>query len=157
MSDRLGEVGPAVDDAVPDGTKRHGIEVDAVVGKPRPHRLSAAAWSAMSLPDSPIRSMTPLALTSPDSGTSSWYFSEDDPALSTSTGRSVLVGGGLVVHPVAPCWPEADRLWACTAVIATVLTMSSTRAPRERSLTGLRSPWSTGPIATAWALRCTAL
>lgn len=42
-------------------------------------------------------------------------------------------------------------------MIATVLTMSSTRAPRERSLTGLLSPCSTGPIAIAPALRCTAL
>src|SRR5690606_8602676 len=49
----------------------------------------------------------------------------------------------------APC--------AWTAVIATVLTMSSTSAPRERSLMGLRSPCRTGPIATAPAVRCTAL
>ncbi len=41
--------------------------------------------------------------------------------------------------------------------MATVLTMSSTSAPRDRSLTGLRSPCSTGPIAIAPALRCTAL
>ncbi len=46
---------------------------------------------------------------------------------------------------------------AWTAVMATVLTMSSTSAPRERSLMGLRSPCRTGPIATAPAVRCTAL
>src|SRR5690606_28084376 len=52
----------------------------------------------------------------------------------------------------AHCGPPAWR-----AVIATVLTMSRTRAPRERSLTGLPRPWRTGPIATAEALRWTAL
>ncbi|SKV90778.1 Uncharacterised protein [Mycobacteroides abscessus subsp. abscessus] len=46
---------------------------------------------------------------------------------------------------------------AWIAVMATVLTMSSTNAPRERSLMGLRSPCRTGPMAMAPALRCTAL
>ena len=46
---------------------------------------------------------------------------------------------------------------AWTAVIAMVLTMSRTSAPRDRSLTGRPSPWRTGPMATAWALRWTAL
>src|SRR5690625_4236670 len=46
---------------------------------------------------------------------------------------------------------------AWMAVMATVLTMSWTSAPRERSLTGLFRPWRTGPIATAPAERCTAL
>ena len=46
---------------------------------------------------------------------------------------------------------------AWIAVMATVLTMSSTSAPRDRSLTGLFRPCSTGPIAIAPALRCTAL
>ena len=40
--------------------------------------------------------------------------------------------------------------------MATVFTMSETRAPRLRSLIGLFKPCSTGPIATAPALRCTA-
>src|SRR5260370_6081938 len=35
--------------------------------------------------------------------------------------------------------------------------MSSTRAPRLRSLTGLARPWSIGPMLITWALRCTAL
>ena len=39
--------------------------------------------------------------------------------------------------------------WAWMAVMATVLTMSSTVVPRERSLTGLFRPCSTGPTATA--------
>jgi hypothetical protein len=47
--------------------------------------------------------------------------------------------------------------WAWIAVIATVFTMSATVAPRERSFTGLFSPCSTGPMATAPALRWTAL
>ena len=46
---------------------------------------------------------------------------------------------------------------AWIAVIAIVLTMSCTSAPRERSLIGFLSPCSTGPIATAPAERCTAL
>src|SRR5690554_780047 len=53
--------------------------------------------------------------------------------------------------------PGFSRAWAWIAVMATVLTMSCTRAPRERSLMGLRSPCSTGPMAMAPALRCTAL
>ena len=53
--------------------------------------------------------------------------------------------------PPLPAPPLASMSFpaAWTAVIATVFTMSSTRAPRERSLTGLRRPCSTGPIATA--------
>jgi hypothetical protein len=43
------------------------------------------------------------------------------------------------------------------AVMATVFTMSSTVQPRERSLTGFRSPCRTGPTATAPELCCTAL
>src|SRR5699024_7707290 len=43
------------------------------------------------------------------------------------------------------------------AVMATVLTMSSTVVPRERSLTGLFRPCNTGPTATAPADCCTAL
>src|SRR4029453_9274875 len=65
-------------------------------------------------------------------------------------------------HPGAPAaagWASSACLMACAwiAVIATVFTMSDISAPRDRSLTGLRSPCSTGPIATALALRCTAL
>jgi hypothetical protein len=48
-------------------------------------------------------------------------------------------------HALIPC------CWFCAwiAVMAIVLTMSSTSAPRDRSLMGLLSPWSTGPMATA--------
>ncbi len=42
---------------------------------------------------------------------------------------------------------------AWMAVMATVLMMSGTVQPRERSFTGRRSPWRTGPIATAAADR----
>src|SRR5690606_14210545 len=55
----------------------------------------------------------------------------------------------------AHCCSSLACAWM--AVMATVLTMSWTRAPRERSLTGLLRPWRTGPIATAPAERCTAL
>src|SRR5690606_3080452 len=56
--------------------------------------------------------------------------------------------------PVHCCSSPA---WAWIAVMATVLTMSWTRAPRDRSLTGLFRPWRTGPMATAPAERWTAL
>ncbi len=46
---------------------------------------------------------------------------------------------------------------ACTAVIATTLTISSTEQPRERSLTGLARPWMIGPTASASATRSTSL
>ena len=44
-----------------------------------------------------------------------------------------------------------------TSRAATVFTMSCTVQPRLKSLTGFRSPCSTGPIASASADRCTAL
>src|SRR5690606_3693059 len=70
-------------------------------------------------------------------------------------------GHGATRSPAAPAGlsPAAGSptSWAWMAVMATVLTMSRTVAPRDRSLTGLASPWSTGPIATAPADRCTAL
>lgn len=65
------------------------------------------------------------------------------------TGTSWGRGDQAPPGAVSPC--------AWTAVIATVFTMSWTKAPRLRSLTGLRRPWSTGPTATAPAERCTAL
>ena len=61
----------------------------------------------------------------------------------------LMVTGPRGLVPVQP--------WAWTAVRATVLTMSSTRAPRDRSLTGLLRPCSTGPTASAPEERWTAL
>jgi hypothetical protein len=52
---------------------------------------------------------------------------------------------------------DEDPHWDWIAVIATVLMMSCTVAPRERSLTGWLSPCRTGPMAIAPALRWTAL
>ena len=57
----------------------------------------------------------PLATTRPGLGATSWYFSDDEPAFRTSTRASLRCA--------------ALRAWAWTAVIATVLTMSSTRRP----------------------------
>jgi hypothetical protein len=59
--------------------------------------------------------------------------------------------------PVASAPRSALTAWAWIAVMATVLTMSRTVAPRERSFTGLARPCMTGPIATAPADRWTAL
>ena len=70
-------------------------------------------------------------------------------------GDTVEISAGgevLKVHPI-----RHDRSCAWIAVIATVLTMSRTSAPRERSLTGLRRPCRTGPTASAPADRWTAL
>ena len=57
----------------------------------------------------------------------------------------------------SPARGAQARRWAWIAVMAMVLTMSRTEAPRDRSLTGLRSPWRIGPTASAPAERCTAL
>ena len=80
---------------------------------------------------------------SPVSPSTRLYFSDDEPALTTST-YAVIAG-------------PADIDWAWIAVIATVFTMSRTVAPRDRSFTGLRSPCRIGPTASAPAERCTAL
>ena len=76
----------------------------------------------------------PWASDNPVSGLLSWYFSDDGAGLRT---RTVLLDVAASAH--SPGW---------IAVIATVLTMSPTSAPRDRSLTGLLSPpQRTGPIA----------
>ena len=80
----------------------------------------------------------------PVSASTRLYFSDEEPALTT---RTEVAHAGR--HRLDVC--------AWMAVIATVLTMSRTVAPRERSLTGLRRPCRTGPTATAPAERCTAL
>ena len=81
--------------------------------------------------------------------------------------QAVLQGRGSCVdhqHVIAHRWvlpaliaAVADSCCAWMAVIATVLMMSRTVAPRERSFTGFCRPCSTGPTATALADRCTAL
>lgn len=43
---------------------------------------------------------------------------------------------------------------ACARQTAVVATISSTLAPRERSLIGLANPWRNGPIAFAPAMYC---
>ncbi len=52
------------------------------------------------------------------------------------------------------CVEDAWR--ACTEVTVTVFKMSATVQPRDRSLTGRVRPCSTGPIAMAPVLCCTA-
>ena len=73
---------------------------------------------------------------------------------------SVLPDAGVDDRPLqrrGAAVDDEDLHCAWIAVIATVLTMSCTVAPRERSLTGLFRPCSTGPMAIAPALRWTAL
>ena len=87
-------------------------------------------------------STSPVAAASPDLASTRLYFSDEDPALITRT------------CPSSRCLSDCC---AWIAVIATVLMMSRTVAPRDRSLTGFRRPCRTGPTATAFAERCTAL
>jgi hypothetical protein len=104
--------------------------------------LSPSTSCASRPADSPIRSTDPDAGDSPVSPSTRLYFSDDEPALTTST------------YAVTQA---CDIDWAWIAVIATVFTMSRTVAPRDRSFTGLRSPCRIGPTASAPADRCTAL
>src|ERR1700730_10952117 len=54
-------------------------------------RRSAASWSGTEDPCSPIRSMWPDARASPESGSTSWNFRDDEPELITSTRRSPVM------------------------------------------------------------------
>ncbi len=134
------------------------------------HVVVFPANRCLMIPDSsPMRSIVPAAIASPPTGLTSWYLSEDNPEFMTSTDpvravRAVGVGAlalGRIV--MRRSWESevgsAASAGACAwiAVIATVLTMSCTSAPRERSFTGLLRPWRTGPTATAPAERWTAL
>ena len=65
---------------------------------------------------------------------------------------------GITVAPAGGSHREPSRAHcASMAVRAMVLMMSCTRAPRDRSFTGLLRPCSTGPMAKAPEERCTAL
>ena len=111
-------------------------------------------------------------MASPVSGSTSWYLMEEEPELITRTEdedtRSPFVlwgigkkkyeaGARFVSILTGPRDLGPVQPWAWTAVRATVLTMSSTRAPRDRSLTGLLRPWRMGPTASAPEERWTAL
>ena len=119
--------------AAPSPARRHdpGAAHDSTARPPRPRGRAGTA--------SPIRSTRPRAVHDPSAGSTTRYFRLEDPVLMTRTALT------------------PDPCWAWMAVMATVLTMSGTVQPRDRSLTGRRRPWSTGPIATASAERCTAL
>ena len=127
---RRAELAAAVHHPVPDRGRARS-------GRPRPSRR-AARRRGRPRPRPARRSARPVPLAAAVSPSKSRYFTDDDPQLSTSTRSS-------------------SRTAAWMAVIATVLTMSLTVAPRDRSLTGRRRPCMTGPTATAPAERCTAL
>ncbi len=163
---RLGEPGAAVDDPVPDGEQSTSQgRARARAAPPAPGRgprratgcrprasrsVSPASWCRCAAP--PIFSTMPTAAVLPVSASSTWYFSEDDPALTT---RTCAAGPPAAAPPALR--PAALTGPAWIAVMAMVLTMSRTSAPRDRSLTGRLRPWRTGPMATADALRWTAL
>ena len=165
--------GPAVHHPVPDRDqldRRQRLPASAnsccMIRVPRRGRRSArskltvprrrALWVAAPVARRSARSGPDGSPRARSAGSISWYFIDDEPELITST-RFVMR-----LHLARP----AARFTGCAtagapcawiAVIATVFTMSATSAPRDRSLTGLFSPCSTGPMATAFALRCTAL
>ena len=107
-------------------------------------RLGGAAMFTLSR-SSPPRRTTPAPAAAP-------RHDRVGPRRSTAVDR----GGTRIDHQHIQA-PRDQPSWAWIAVIATVLMMSCTSAPRDKSLIGLRSPCSTGPIATAPALRWTAL
>src|SRR6478735_3632990 len=142
--DGLGEVGASVHDPVADGAQARCGEVDAVGAEVirHPREGSGVVGDAAAGFADALDGAAGLLLTG---------LGHDELVLQRRRpGVEHEDGSGGVGHARSCCW-------AWTAVMATVLTMSSTSAPRERSLTGLRRPCRTGPIATAWALRWTAL
>ena len=160
---RIGEVGPAVHHPVPDGEQVEVIEIGAVRGELFGDQLQRLAdvggpmITGVGVVADLMADLTPgLAdlldravrehLTGPG---------DDQPILDRRRAGVDHQDRPLRAHRAAPSVPATA--WAWIAVIATVLTMSSTVAPRERSLTGFFSPCSTGPTATAPALRWTAL
>lgn len=78
-----------------------------------------------------------------------------DPSLIEREGRGHRVATSS--RPGLTYLPAPAALMAWTAVMHTVLTTSSTVQPRERSLTGLARPCSTGPMAMPPVDCCTAL
>ena len=82
----------------------------------------------------------------PESGSSSWNLSDDEPELITGTGRF----GRLALLAIT------DNLCLDRGDGNRVHDVFDQRT-RDRSFTGLLNPCSTGPIAIAPALRCTAL
>src|SRR5690606_1686245 len=159
--DRVPEPRPALHHAVPDGDQPDGVEVRPVLGERRGHGGHrgavvgdvdvAAVRLAVDRVRDPAAARAADALDEPDG----------ERGAVGGVDHLVLERGGAGVddqhalaHADASC-PETACAWI--AVIATVLTMSCTSAPRERSLTGRRRPCSTGPTATAPAERCTAL
>ena len=100
----------------------------------RPPRRPSSGAAVQHLPTAPPRGRLdllrpcPTRASRPKSASTTDHFSDEEPQLTTRT--------------LTDAW---------IAVIATVLTMSCTVAPRERSLTGLLRPCSTGPMAIAFA------
>src|SRR5215217_2114451 len=150
---RISKVWPAVHDSVADRTNSDGIKINAIGSKIFCHRLHGGGM----ISDRTTRLADSLneAL-----GLHLCRLRHHELILQRR-GTSIQHQDGRLTHvgTVAAASVDCCRLMACawTAVIATVLTMSSTNAPRERSLTGFFNPCSTGPMAMAWALRCTAL
>ena len=119
------------------------------------------SWSMVDM-SCPMRCTIPTACGPGWDGSSNWYLIDDDPQLRSRIGCDMGISLFIELR-----WPPGRLLrccggacqtdWAWMAVIVIVETMSSTRAPRDRSLTGFFSPCRTGPIATAPEVRWTAL
>src|SRR5690606_32498743 len=131
---RLGEPQPAVHDPVPDRDDRLGV-----------HSRQHGAQRRL------VRGRVATGLADPlDQAARRGLLAAEHPVLHR---RRAAVEHQDVLHRC----PLGSSIPACAAVMAPVLTMSRTLAPRDRSLTGLRSPCRIAPTATAPAERCTAL
>src|SRR5690606_21254880 len=161
------ETGAAVHDAVADGDGRVLLEARAVFGELREHdreRLVVVGDRALvAVFRIQHRGRRLSGLDDDACGVGDHAGALPDPfdqpvggrELAHRVDQAVLQRRRAAVDDEHDAHAPASCAWI--AVSATVLTMSSTRAPRERSLMGLLSPCSTGPIATAPAERCTAL
>src|SRR4029453_4912059 len=151
---RVREVRPTMNDPMADGSQPNRVKINAGSCKLLrhcPHRPVMISNSTTRLAD-PLDDALGLHL-----GGLGHY-----QLILQRRGAGVRDQDRCLSHPrpsAAVDWKSSACLmaWGWIAVIAPVFTMSDISAPRDKSLTGLRSPCSTGPIATALALRCTAL
>ena len=170
---RLEEAGTAVHDAVPDGDRRAVVERRTVLGEGVEHDLEPgrvvgdrelARVLRVGRGDGPFDKLRDRSsgreehgvLRLPHRLADALDQARRQHGLGIHVDQLVLEGRRSAVDDQHDTHRDASPC-AWIAVIAIVLTMSSTSAPRDRSLMGLLSPCSTGPIATAPADRCTAL
>src|SRR5690606_8572313 len=158
-----GEPVAALDDAVADGDEVPRVQGRAVLGEvPQQHAHAGLVVPQLRLEGRPaVRAVVPDGahglpdpLEQPDGER---LLGLDVDQLVLDRRRSRVDDQDVLAHMLSFVLVVPATACAWMAVMATVLTMSCTSAPRERSFTGLRSPCRTGPMATAPAERCTAV